>query len=534
MATLSTGAIDALFAEWDRTDSPGAALGIIQDGVLTYARGYGMASLEYGNPITPKSVFYIASTSKQFTACCVALLAQQGRISLDDDIRKYFPEIPDYGHTITVRHLVHHTSGLRDYLAVAMLSGRFGDAVTDDDVVETIARQKAANFAPGEKYLYSNSGYVLMAILVQRVTGQSLREYADEHIFQPLGMAHTHFHDDRTVWVPQRAWGHTRRPDGSFGLALTPYDRVGDGGLLTCIEDLYLWDRSYTSHAIGGKELTDLRLTPGTLNSGEKITYAFGLDITRYRGLPVVRHAGGFYGYCCEYVRFPEQHTSVICLFNIEGPDPTALAQRMAELVLDDRYSVQKPAEAGAAPLPTPPAEQLRRLVGAYRHPVTGAVYQVELCDGKLTVGFAGAQFTLEPVAARRFRALQTPMPVELEFVYDGGDLPVSVSVTVGQRKAETLPRVEVVTYTADELESFSGRYTSEELDTVYRVSVHDGTLAFRYRHSGDLLGVSTTRDSFALSMGSVEYRRDADGTVTGFTLSNDRANGFVFVRQPG
>lgn len=293
MAASWTDRIDALFARWNRPDSPGAALGVIRDGQLVYARGYGLASLEHRVPITPQSVFYICSTSKQFTAACIALAAQQGKLSLDDDVRKYVPELPDYGRTMTVRHLVHHTSGLRDYLDMEGLAGRDWDAITDNDFVNAMARQKALNFLPADRFLYSNSGYVMMAVIVQRATGKSLREYADEQIFKPLGMSRTHFHDDRSIIVPDRAWGHLVRPGGSYGLVVTPYDRVGDGGLLTTVQDLYLYDQSFYTHALGGAEVTELRLTPGVLNSGEKLDYAFGLRVTAYRGLRVVQHAGG-------------------------------------------------------------------------------------------------------------------------------------------------------------------------------------------------------------------------------------------------
>ena len=208
-----TDNVDKLFSEWDKSDSPGCALGVIKDGQLIYKRGYGMANLEHGIPITSRSVFRIGSTSKQFTAMCVVLLEEERKLSLDDDIRKHIPGMPDYGHSITIRHLLHHTSGIRDYLTLLSLAGeRDDDFLVDGEVVDLIARQKELNFKTGDEYLYSNSGYFLLSVIVKRVTGKSMRVYAEENIFKPLRMMNTHFHDDHTMVVKNRAAGYLRKP----------------------------------------------------------------------------------------------------------------------------------------------------------------------------------------------------------------------------------------------------------------------------------------------------------------------------------
>ncbi|MBA3693269.1 MAG: serine hydrolase, partial [Acidobacteria bacterium] len=224
--------VDALFAQWDKPDSPGCALGVIKDGNFIYKRGYGMANLDYNIPISPNTSFYIASTSKQFTAASIALLAREGKISLDDDIRKYLPEIPQYQSPITIRHLVYHTSGIRDYLDLTGLAGRHTEDVnTDDDFIKFIARQKNLNFKPGERYLYSNSGYFLLSQIVKRASGKSLRAFTDENVFKPLGMVNTRFHDDRSEIIKNRATGYFPRKGGGFSVLITNFDGVGDGGL---------------------------------------------------------------------------------------------------------------------------------------------------------------------------------------------------------------------------------------------------------------------------------------------------------------
>src|SRR5215213_10901163 len=232
--------VDRIFAEWNRPDSPGCAVGVLENGRFIYQRGYGMANLDYDIPNAPEMVYYVGSVSKQFTAAAIALLVLDGKISLDDDIRKYFPEMPDYGTPITVRHLVHHTSGIRDVYGIMAVAGlRMEDVYSDSEAVALIARQKALNFAPGSAHLYSNSGYFLMAQLVRSVTGKSLRVFADERMFQPLGMMHTHFHDDPGHVMKKRAMSYERDSGGIYRISyMQNFDKIGAGGLYTTLDDM--------------------------------------------------------------------------------------------------------------------------------------------------------------------------------------------------------------------------------------------------------------------------------------------------------
>src|ERR1051326_5016608 len=309
-----TKQVDALFADFDRKGSPGCALAVIQDGRITYQRGYGMADLDYDTPISPASVFYIASDSKQFTAFSVALLVEQGKVSLDDPVTKYFPELPKavYGG-VTVGHLIHHTGGVRDYWPLIELAGdSVDDEGTDDDFIALMARQKALNFSPGEKYEYSNSGYVLLAILVKRVSGESLAEFASANIFKPLGMTHTFFRDDPSVIVKERATGYGYQ-QGGYREHITNFRLIGDGGLMTTVGDLFLWDQNFYHNRLGkgSPDLVRLVETVGTLNSGKKTNYAFGLAVTEYRGLRTITHNGSAFGYKAALERFPGQNFSL-------------------------------------------------------------------------------------------------------------------------------------------------------------------------------------------------------------------------------
>jgi CubicO group peptidase (beta-lactamase class C family) len=385
--------VDKLFAQWDKPDSPGCALGVIKDDKFVYKRGYGSANLDYNTPLSPESVFYIASTSKQFTAASILLLVRRGLVSLDDDIRKYFPELPRYEAPITVNHLVHHTSGVRDYLELMEMAGRKMDEPFDnEEAVETIARQKGLNFKPGERFLYSNSNYVLMAEIVRRASGKSLREFADENIFRPLGMTNTHFNDDRTAVVKNRVISYAPISNGRFRQFIKTIEAMGDGNLLTTVEDLAKWDRNFYDNKVGGDGFSQQMLTRAKLNNGEELSYAFGLGTDEYKGLKAVAHGGGFMGFRTEMIRFPEQRFTVICLCNAATVNPGALARQVADIYLADQI---KPAEAKSnnpaaasrtRPSLTLTAEQLSEYAGAYYSEELDATFRFVIEDGMLLI----------------------------------------------------------------------------------------------------------------------------------------------------
>jgi len=286
--------IDSIFSRF-RVEGPGCALGVFQSGSIAYERGYGSANIEYGIPITPRTPFIMGSVSKQFTAAAIALLVERGRISLDDDVRKYVPELPDYGQRVTIDELVHHTSGIRDFWALVDAAGmRFDDGYGVDDVVRLAARQRHLNFSPGTEYNYSNTGYVLLGVIVHRVTGLTLRQFAANEIFNPLGMVDSHYHDDHNEPVRGRAIAYTPMPAklGAFRIDVWNNDIVGQGGVMTTVEDLQKWDENFYTGHVGGPTLLARQLTRGKLANGTMLAYAFGLEVGEYRGLPTVDHSG--------------------------------------------------------------------------------------------------------------------------------------------------------------------------------------------------------------------------------------------------
>ncbi|UCE42601.1 MAG: beta-lactamase family protein [Candidatus Aminicenantes bacterium] len=388
--------VDSLFSKWNKADSPGCALAVVKDGKIVYKKGYGMANLELGVPISPESVFYIGSVSKQFVAMCIALLVERGMISLDDDIRRFIPEIPDYGTPITIRHLVHHSGGIRDYLELESIAGIPFGFYHEEDVINLISRQKELNFVPGEEYTYSNSGYFLLGVIVGRASGQSLREFADKNIFKPLRMKNSRFHDDYEELLKNRATGYYDGGQGRYKNFISTFDCVGSGGLFTSVEDLYLWDQNFTHHKVGGKNVMELMHTQGTLNNGNKLEYAFGLEIRTYRGLKIVEHGGSLGGYRTELLRFPDQRFSVIILSNLASVVPSRLARQVADLYLvkDFKQDKPKPKKRTVEKRATIDISEntLRKYTGNFRSQELQVIFQILFEDGNLYLRRQGGQ----------------------------------------------------------------------------------------------------------------------------------------------
>jgi CubicO group peptidase (beta-lactamase class C family) len=450
-------AVDEVFADVAKPGSPGCALAVARDGRLLYAKGYGLANLEQNVPITPDSVFDIGSTSKQFSASSILLLEKQGKLSVNEDVRKYIPELPNYGKPITILNLLNHTSGLRDYLALFELSGVNVDSVTtDDQALSLIIRQKGLDFDPGSEWLYSNSGFFLLSTIVKRVSGQSLREFAAANIFEPLAMTHTVYRDSHTLLVPNRALAYDPvEKSSTFTLDVSYFEQTGDGAVHTTVGDLLKWDENFYTAQVGGKSFLVELQTPGTLSSGKTLDYAKGLFIQPYRGLPAVRHGGSWGGYRAELLRFPEQHFSVVCLCNRSDSNPESRADRIADIYLASLLKPKEPKreerdEQKKKPEISVSVEALKPLTGLYRSEELAVTYTLDLVEGKLTLvklmgaggmpRSSGLQGTvLIPVAIDEFDA-QTA-GATFHFQRDAAGLPTSFTLDVGRSKGMIFKR---------------------------------------------------------------------------------------------
>jgi len=469
-AEPSKAQIDALFKPWSGSDSPGCSIGVTRNGLPVFQAGYGMAGLEQGVANRADTVYNIASLSKHFTSAAIELLAQQGKLSWDDDVRQYIPQLRDYGAPITLRHLANHTSGIRDHASLLDLTGwNWVDAVTERRMLELISRQKQLNFPTGSRYLYSNSGYVLLAAVVKRVSGLSLGDFSEQQIFKPLGMLHTRFYDDRQMIWKNRAPGYYPRDDGNGFAAWRPtYDEIiGDGALLTSIPDMALWERNFLYPTLGPRprQLVDVLQQPSQLNDGRPAlaaddsgeadkanpsVYTLGLVEGSYRGLRTIAHGGGIPGYASYMLRFPEQKFAVTILCNLGGAPVYELADAVSDLYLKDQFK-------RGGPTPAPGAHQ---------------------------------------------------------------DDPEDAEEKQPKAVAPAAP-----------LANYAGHYYSEELDTEYGIEVSGNGLQVQVGEAEPEQLIPTGGDTFEGDY-TLEFTRDTTGRANGYTLKTERIDGIRFDRK--
>jgi CubicO group peptidase (beta-lactamase class C family) len=511
--------VDSIFSRFTRT-TPGCAVGVSRHGRTVLAKAYGMANLEYDVPLTTESIIEAGSVAKQFTAAAVLLLAQQGKLSLDDPVRKHIPELPDYGVRLTIRHMLNHTSGLRDWGTVATVEGwpRGSRVHTHAHVLDIVARQRSLNFPPGSEYLYSNTGYNLLAIIVQRVSGRSFADFTRTDIFEPLGMARTSWRDDYTRVVKGRATAYSPTREG-FRLDM-PFENVhGNGGLLTTVADLLRWSANFDAGHVGGPVLLREQVRPGRLTSGREIEYAAGLRVRRYRGIPEVSHSGSTAGYRAFLSRYPDQGLAVAVLCNHAGAGAVELGHRVAEMFL-----------GATAADPAPPKtvvlspDVLTARAGMYRNAITGQPLRLSVRDGKLVDEGGTEAVALSPTVfqnASGGRAL-------FEVAPDGR----TQALRLLQEDGDTLLflPVEPHTPTPNDLAPLAGTYTSDEAATTLTIVHEGGKLFLRQRPSLSFELRPAYRDVFEIPTGDVvRFVRDETGRVTEISLFLGRVRDLRF-----
>jgi CubicO group peptidase (beta-lactamase class C family) len=512
--------VDRIFAAYDKAGSPGCALGVIRDGNFIYRKGYGAATLELGVPLSSESVFYMGSVSKQFTAASIVLAAEQGFLSLDDNVRKYIPELPDYRRAITLRQMLHHTSGLRDFLTLLELSGRQdSDRHSKEELIDLVARQKGLNNDPGDEYIYSNTNYFLLGEVVKRATQKSLAEFAAENIFRPLGMTHTRFYDDHTLVVPGRVPAYGPGSNGTFLVDWsTNYDAVGAGGLMSSVDDLLLWDRNFYENRLGKGSLLKQLQTRGVLNNGRQISYALGLELGRYRGLPIVEHNGALFGYRTEIQRFPEQRFTVLCLCNLSSASPSGLSRKVADIYLEKNLQ----AEASALqPSGNSNFRDPGQFAGKYLDSRTYSVFSFTASGGNLLASGEA----LKRVGPEQFEDLEGGI---ISFDDAEGTTKASLALDgdtlfAGRRIAE--PQLDDAA-----LAPFVGVYRSTELEATYILSIHEENLMLRNNWNPPLKLTPIARDAFESGdLGRLVFHRDANHRISGLSVFSNNARNVGF-----
>lgn len=527
--------VDRVFADWNTTGSPGCALAIVKDGRIVYEHGYGMANLELGIAISPQSVFDIGSVSKQITAMAMVLLAQQHKLSLDDDVRKYLPEIPDYGSTITIRHMLHHTSGLRNYDDLFDLEGiPEADLTTDRDAMDLIVRQKGVNFKPGEEFLYSDTNYFLMSQIVKRVTGQTLRQFAQDRIFGPLGMTSTHFHDDHTMIVPRRATGYAPHNGGGFEIDMSNFEQLGDGSVMTTVEDLAKWEHNYDQPVVGGTDAIHQMTTPGTLNDGRPIPYGMGVFMDHYRGLNWVHHSGEWVGYRAAFSRFPDQHFATLLLCNCVGSmNPMEMAKRAADIYLSGDFMTAEKAASQQSPAAESGGD-LNKYAGTYWSEKNGSLRQFLVRDGKLAMISPGMTSDMRALGDGQFEAIEadsehrdlysfTSNKGELQLEAREGGAPVTYKAVKGMPPD------------AAHFTDYVGSYSNDELKATWNLVVEKGNLIRQQFMAEDQELIPAFPDGFIadLSEGQflLHFVRDRGGHIIGFDAATEMVRPMRFAK---
>lgn len=540
-------AVDKIFAAWDTKDTPGASLGIFKDGKTIYARGYGMANLEYGIANDTKSVFRIASTSKQFTAACILLLEEQGKLKLSDNLSTYFPEFPDYAKDITLQQLLNHTSGVRDYLTLSYLKGlRDDDFFQDKDVLQWLSNQNELNFKPGDEHLYSNSGYWLLGQIVKQVAGMDMAAFAEQEIFKPLGMKHTHFHNDHNRIVKHRASGYEPIQDSEFKISMTTLDMIGDGGIFTSIEDIKLWDDAFYHSETLSPEFWQAMTQTGVLNSGESIDYASGLALGEYKGLKTISHGGAFVGFRAELLRFPEQKFSVVVFANRVDAQPTSMAYQVANIYLANDFKAEAhkteeskessniaEVETAAKPEATFTPQQI---IGNYELR-TGLQIEVTQVDAQLHALqlWNNNEYDLTAIETNS-NTYQIGADESLRFTFinsssvgDKEGRPQAMKVLQGGENI--WKRVEPVDVSAVNINDFIGNYYSQELQVNYQLSVSAGLIYLQIAENTPVEVRASGIDQLSLLSATAKMYRE-QGEIKGFILEAGRVNNMKFVKR--
>ena len=518
-------AVDAVFARWDSTTTPGCAVGVSAGGETVLERAYGMAELEQEIPNTPITIFENGSVSKQFTAAAVVLLAMDGALSLEDDIRDYVPEVPDYGPVITLRHLLTHTSGLRDWGSVAGISGwgRSQRTHTHAHVLDILSRQTALNFEPGHEYSYSNSGYNLLAVVVTRVSGVPFAEFSRERIFEPLGMTRTQWRDDYRRIVPGRSAAY-QLSDEVYVID-RPIENVhGNGGLLTTVGDLLTWTRALQEGTLAGPEFTGLMQEQGRLNDGRTIFYANGLMIREVLGQPAVTHSGATSGYRAQLGRFPQQDLAVAVLCNVGAANAGRYWTDVARIYLGEEAE-----DASEPQLPEPvavPRETLESRAGLYRIVQTGL-------PGVLTLGADGilrqGRTVLVPVSGDEFMIGATGQRIVFGDPGPSGRAPFRL--LEGDVVVDEFEPVEPVDPSPEELRVYQGTFHSPDAETTYRVAEEDGELVIYRRPDARFTLRPVYLDAFRMGGRLIRFHRDGAGRVAELSLTESRVYDMRFFR---
>ncbi len=532
-----SGRLDALFLPWDNKNIPGVAVAVISGGSIIYKKGFGMANLEYQIPITPETVFHIASVSKQFTVFSLLLLQKEGKLTLEDEVHTYLPEIPDFGQKITLRHLASHTSGLRDQWNLLALAGwRLDDVITREQILKIISMQEELNFMPGEEFLYCNTGFTLLAEVIARVSGVSFADFTQKRIFEPLGMKHSSFYDDHEKLIRNRAYSYYMDSTG-YRKSVLNYATVGATSLMTTIDDLSLWALNFRTPRVGNKELIEEMNTPSKLNTGKRIAAALGQFTGQYNGLKEIQHGGADAGYRSYLARYPDQDVSIALMSNDAGFDAAGMVHRVADILFESQFTA--PGNKALAPVPTPitdslpDREVLESYVGTYELQPDFFI-NITMGNGTLSARASGQlPMRLQPISATEFSV--TGSETVISFLPRPNGVSLLMQFAQGGEVTDAR-RVNEFEMTPGQLAGYLGRYYSDELGTEYEFLEIAGNLVARHHRHSDIELKAIKKDVYRSDtwfFRELTFERNEVQSITGCRISSGRVRNLRFQKLP-
>jgi len=522
--------IDSLLAEYN--NSPGLVVGIYSKGEIQFKKGYGIANLDYNIKITPETVFDIGSVSKQFTAACIVLLENEGKLSLDDDIRKYVPELSEFDlGKITIRNLLHHTSGLRDYLGLMYLSGiSFDDTFSEETGLDILARQNELNFISGNEFLYSNSGYLILAIIIRRVSGESIGSFAQKNIFTPLEMKNTFIYEDGAKVVKNRAIGYSK--DGDEYKREHHFDFVvgGDGQVYTTVEDFFKWSENYKYSNLGNDSFLKKMVTKGILSNGDSIDYALGLIHGVYKNHKTIGHGGAWGGFRADYLQFPEEDLAIAIMSNLGNVNAGQKARQIADIVLQDKLNKNvEESEKEPSKIEIPETIfSLSKIVGNYEIQ-PGVVLSLTIKNDSLNMhqNWNKSTYNILKTSGNTF---QIPGDKTISFTFSDLKDELTQTLTILQDSREsTATRKKIVDTSGISLHDYIGSFFSKELDVTYIFEVENEVLKVSIRAKQGTMDCTIHEiDQFTMEFGLVRFQRK-NGSISGFELDSGRVKNLSF-----
>jgi CubicO group peptidase (beta-lactamase class C family) len=526
--------VDSIFSRWNNSMGPGCSIGIVRNDSLIYAKGYGLANLEYTIPNTPATIFHMASVSKQFTAWAIIMLARQGKLRLDDDVRKWLPWFPDLKQRITIQHLLNHTSGIRDQWQLLAISGtRLDDVITQEHIVKILSKQQALNFNPGEKYSYSNSGYTMLAEIVKSVSGQTLRKFTDSAIFKPLGMVNTHFHDNYTEIEKNRAYSYEPLDSGRFANAILSYSNAGATSLFTNVKDMSKWVTNFYTHTVGDQLDVDSLVRKGKLNNGAPISYANGISVGTYKGWKEYSHSGGDAGYRTYLTVLPDLKMGFMVFSNAGDFNPNGTAEKMMELFVKDtskKESVVPVVKKDSLVAILKDGSRMKRYVGDYIGD-EGLPCSITIKEGKLYYHIFNESNVLVNTSKDSFAIIDAPF---IKFAFSAKAKDTVIDIITPDELYHLTRYIKDTTRSDRLLAAYTGNYYCPELDCRYEIILKDHRLLLTNNKYTDAKIEVINNDHLRTDnwwISHLKMIRDNKNAVTGFEVNAGRIMHLKFVK---